>query len=324
MGRQEVALGSQRHVSIRPWRSTSFSFDGVRATSATDSATTDVFWFRPNDVAQHLPTDSNFDGPDLSQQFFGLYNTRQLSQAKKLEGYYLGLLESDPRIIDSGSNAGDFSLNTFGFRWEDKSSPIMTEIESAYQFGEFGTDTKSAFMTTFAAGIRNQRLKWKPEFWAYFDWASGDGNPANSTNATFQQMFPRGHYYLGNADLFGRQNLRDFNFQLTVSPTEKLEIIIWQHFFWLDQTEDAVYNTLGTPIYQDPSGSAPRYLGNELDITANWKLSAARDLFVGYAHFFTGDYFDSPVIQGGPAGLAPNGATSDDAELFFIQFSQRF
>ncbi|SMP65608.1 hypothetical protein SAMN06265222_109111 [Neorhodopirellula lusitana] len=73
-----------------------------------------------------------------------------------------------------------------------------------------------------------------------------------------------------------------------------------------------------------PCGSASRQLANELDLQLRWTISPRTQFIGGYTYLWAGDYFDSPVIQGGPAGIAPNGATGGDGEFTYVQFSLRF
>ncbi len=55
-----------------------------------------------------------------------------------------------------------------------------------------------------------------------------------------------------------------------------------------------------------------------------YKFKPRADVQFGYSHFFTGDYFRSPVIQNGPAGLATNGPNGRDADFFYTQLSVQF
>jgi hypothetical protein len=53
-------------------------------------------------------------------------------------------------------------------------------------------------------------------------------------------------------------------------------------------------------------------------------ITPRTDALFGYFHFFSDNYFDSPVIQGGPAGTALNGANGDDADFFYTQWTVNF
>lgn len=78
------------------------------------------------------------------------------------------------------------------------------------------------------------------------------------------------------------------------------------------------------PIYNDLTGSAEDDVGQELDLLLQWVVTPRFDVWFGYSHFFVGDYFDGPVIHGGPAGLATNGASGNDADFVYIQSTLRY
>ena len=128
-------------------------------------------------------------------------------------------------------------------------------------------------------------------------------------------------------DIMGRQNIQDLNLLLTMNPHEKVKFLIWYHRFWLQSDTDALYNVGGVPIYQDPTGGAGNDVGQELDLLLVWTLTPRMNWWFGYSHFWTGDYFESPVIQTAgvpPGGIASNGSNGQDADFFYTQFTIRF
>ena len=203
----------------------------------------------------------------------------------------------------------------------------LWEFEGGYQFGDHANDNVEAGMFTLGLGRKFECVCWKPVLWFYYDWASGDHNPADNTHGTFNQYFPLAHKYLGWMDIVGRQNIEDVNLLLTLSPREKIKLLVWYHIFHLQSGTDALYNAAGVPIYQDPTGNSGTDIGQELDIAVNWQFKPRASFLFGYGHFWAGDFFDSPVIQTAavPAGgIASNGADGNGAGFFFGQFSLRF
>jgi hypothetical protein len=160
--------------------------------------------------------------------------------------------------------------------------------------------------------------------WLYYDWASGDSDPNDGKHGTFNQYFPLGHKYFGFMDIIARQNIQDVNSSALFHLHDKITLLAWYHVFFLEEERDALYNVAGVPIYQDPTGSAGKYVGQEIDLLLTYKFKPRADVQFGYSHFFTGDYFRSPVIQNGPAGLATNGSNGRDADFFYTQLSVQF
>ncbi len=322
-GRQELYLGSQRLVSSRPWRNTPLNHDGVRSWWSSKNHRLDAFWVHPLSPAQHIPEDHNFDRPDRSRQFFGAFV--QTKQDDRLsEVYYYGLVEDDPRVPDFAGNLGDFDIHTIGGRVKVNHNDNHFELEGGYQFGTFSTLRHSAGFFTAGIGRDLTRIPMKPTLWLFFDWASGDSDLDDGTHGTFQQLSPRGHFYLGWADLTGRQNIQDLNLQMSIPVTESVEFRSYFHSFWLESRKDAVYSLGGAPLYQDPTGSASNQLATELDLQVRWSITPRTHFLCGYTYLWAGDYFDSPVIQNGPAGIANNGVNGGDGEFTYAQFTLRF
>lgn len=113
-------------------------------------------------------------------------------------------------------------------------------------------------------------------------------------------------------DLVGRQNIEDLNFQLTFSPTDKIDFVIWYHIFQLQEARDALYDAPGRAIRIDPTGAAGRDVGQELDVTWNITISPRMEVYMGYSHLFPGHFLLA----------TPGGATGRD--FYFTQFTLRF
>ena len=291
-GRQELLYGAQRLISPLDWANTRRTFDGARLLWKGEDWNADAFWVRPVPQAQHLGNDHNFDHPDSSQEFFGVYLTRKGWESHKLDLYYLRYAEHEGRP--------DFSYHTLGGRWEGQRDNWLGEIEAGYQFGEFGPRDHSAGFYTVGVGRKLARLPWSPVLWAYYDWASGDRDPNDSLHGTFNQLFPLGHKYFGWMDIVGRQNIEDWNFQLTFTPHPAAAITLWGHVFRLQQARDALYDASGSPLRQDPTGAAGRDVGQELDVTLKWTLTPRANVLFGCSHLWPGAFlFDTPGGAGG-------------------------
>jgi len=302
-GRQELLYGAQRLISPLDWSNTRRTFDGVKLFWRGESWDADAFWTRPVPASQHLNNDHNFDHPDPHEEFYGLYMTRKDWKNHKLDLYYLRLAKYDGLV--------PFQNHTLGSRWEGKHDAWLWEIEGGYQFGDYGVRDHSAGFYTLGAGRRLADVGWSPVLWVYYDWASGDRDPADSVHGTFNQLFPLGHKYLGWMDIVGRQNIEDWNFQLTLSPRPTVEFVLWWHVFHLQQARDALYDASGTAIRQDPTGAAGRDVGNEADLALRWTFAPRGDVLFGYSHLFPGRFLlDTP---GGASGR----------DFYYTQFSLR-
>ena len=115
------------------------------------------------------------------------------------------------------------------------------------------TNSATTLMARRSVAVRatmglGRKLKgcWKPTVWAYYDWASGDD--ATGAGNGFHHNFPLAHKYNGFMDLFGRRNLENVNFQLSMQPTERLKLLAWYHYFFLETQTDVPYSVVMTPF----------------------------------------------------------------------------
>ena len=311
-GRQEQLYGAQRLISPLDWSNTRRTFDGAKMFWQGTDWNVDGFWLRPVSFAQHAGSDHNFDAPDQSQEFIGLYATNKATKDRTYDFYYLRLAEYD--APGNLANPFDFDVNLFGTRWYGKQGSWLWEFEGGYQFGTFGPKIDSAGFYTAGLGHELTDGPWKPTFWTYFDWASGTADPNGRVHGTFNQLFPLSHKYFGFMDLVARQNIQDANFLLTATPSKKTKALCWYHIFFLEEARDSLYNAAGVPIRTDLTGAAGRNVGQELDFTWQYIFSPRCDLLLGYSHFFEGRF----VRATNPAGVDGN------ADFFYNQFSIRF
>ena len=274
VGRQEMLFGSQRVISPLDWANTRRRFDGV-----------DLFWrgkdwdidaFMTNPV---VVNPDHFDAPDRTREFSGSFARYKGVQNQTLDLYALRYVKT--------SAPGNFNLTTLGGNWQGSKDEWLWDIEGAYQFGDFTTAPHQSGFWVAGVGKKFEQYDWKPVFWAYYDWAAG-GTPVGNA---YDQLFPFNHYYNGFMDIFGRRNLQDANFQLTLKPTEKLTVLAWHHIFWLEKTSDVPYTVIGTPFVATPGGN--NYLGQELDLLATWQFKPRQSLQFGFSYFWHGKYFDT-------------------------------
>jgi hypothetical protein len=284
MGRQELLFGSQRLVSPPDWLNTRRTFQGVRTFRRGEKWDLDAFW------AQFvLPRATEFDQPDANQDFTGVWATYHREKGEALDFYYL-FLNNTNDITRKGVVEAPVEVSTVGSRWAGDEKDFLWDFEGAVQFGDRGANDMVAGMATAGLG-RNLKQCWgKPTGWIYYDFASGDNDPNHGTSNTFNQLYPFGHYYLGWADLVGRQNIHDANTQLYFYPTPWTTVWLQYHHFWLAEARDALYGPGGAAYRRDPTGQAGTDVGSELDFILNFHLSATSDILLAYCKLWGGDF----------------------------------
>lgn len=309
-GRQELNFGSQRLVSSLDWANTRRTFDGASVHRYGDKWDATAFYVQPV-----IPNFNKLDWHDSQQHFAGAFATYRPAKGHTLEFYNFAYVNNNA-IAQRTIQRGNISTDTIGARYTGDKDGFLWDIEGAGQFGRTAGHNSAAAMATAGIGYNFKDKPLNPTFWAFYDYASGDGAPNSGQYNTFNQLFPFGHYYLGWADLVGRQNIQDFNFHMYLYPTKWVTFWTQYHIFNLANTRDALYNTAGNVSRFDPTGRAGGKVGQELDFILNFHLTKHSDVMAGYSHMYAGDFIKATAAPGQKDGF--------DSSTLFVMYNYRW
>jgi hypothetical protein len=304
-GRQELLYGAQRLISPLDWVNTRRTFEGGKLFWQGEDLSIDLFCVSPV-----VPNHQRFDSIDNKQVFSGVWATYRPTQTGILDTYFLNLDHGRGAAAGLGPLSGAaYNVSTLGGNYVVHPGPTggwLWDVQAMLQFGSWSdrpglTQPLLARAYTTGAGYAFQELPMTPQFWVFWDYASGDQNPGTGVHGTFNQLFPFGHAYFGYIDVVGRDNINDYNCQFSLYPTKWMTTWIQYHVFRLDSPKDALYNAAGTAIRQDKTGQAGVNVGDEVDLLFNFHLSNHQDLFLSYSHLYAGDF----IKKTGP-GLSPD------------------
>jgi hypothetical protein len=295
-GRQNLIYGAQRLISPLEWTNTRRTFDGGKASFAFPGGrnTLDVFYVHP--VIVNEPRLDSFTD---DQAFAGAYDTLALPDlikgaGSKVEMYLLYL---DKFAATFAEGTGTEERWTAGARLSATPKPFDFDVEGAIQFGEFAGGDIFAYMLAAEAGYTLVETPLTPRLYLGFDIASGDDDPDDGDLETFNQLFPLGHAFFGYVDVVGRQNIIDLHpgIELTLlenqSYFKKLTLRTDYHLFWRQSTDDALYGVQGQ-IQRADGGSDESFVGSEIDLLLNWQIDRHISAYLGYSHFFAGDFIE--------------------------------
>lgn len=301
VGRQELLYGAQRLVSPLDWANTRRNFDGVNLQYKGTEWNIDTFFTRPVVVDPH-----NFDSPDENQDFAGTYSSYKGRKNETMDLYYLHY-----RNGNASQGPNGLYFETVGGRWQGSSGNFVWEFEGGYQFGKNRDDSNHD--AGFLVGGLGRKFdhSWKPTLWTYYDWTSG-GNVLGGRQG-FDQLFPLSHRYFGFMDFYARSNIESPSVLFTCQPREKVQLLVWYHYFFLQTKNDTPYNVNMTP-FNPANAPVSASLGQEIDTTLQWSITPRTDLLFGYSHFFAGDYYR----------LTPGVPYRGDADFFYTQFTVNF
>ena len=326
IGRQELSYGEERLVGAFAWNNIGRVFDAgkVRWQNA---------WFNVEAFsgAVVVPHDGQFNTPNSHDWFSGMYATTLKIPKTILEGYFFA------RNADRGAINFDVSpefpqptardIYTAGGRLKSKAGELGNwdyTLEGAYQFGDYaGTATakrlnQDAYMFVAQGGYTFADCWGTPRLGLEYSYSSGDGNSADGTHGTFDNLFPTNHKFYGYMDFFSLQNIQDLRSIFQIKPTSRTSVAVEGHAFWLADTHDVLYNVGGAGRTTGGYGVHPGYsdfVGTELDVIGGYAVTRFLQLEAGYGHFFVGDYIQqSQAVNGG----------SRDADWCYFQTTFKF
>lgn len=305
VGRQELSYGGQRLVSPLDWHPVGRSWDGVKAWYKGESIQIDMF---VTDIVEASLT-PNGDAHD-DDIFAGLYLTANVAESHTLDAYIFYRNFQGSRFTSESGSPGELEDGTAGFRFVGAASGFDYSAEGVLQFGDRAGDDVFAYAWVLTLGYRFSD-SWKTRVGVEWTFASGDDDPTDGDYETFDPLFPFGHAYQGYNDLFAWRNGHDFVVKVETSPTKDLWFQLAGHMFRLDSETDAWYNAAGLPIRRMTAGGVDKDVGFEIDAHFKYKLNPATALWVGWSHFFAGEFVED-------TGKSP------DSDFFYFQMTVNF
>jgi hypothetical protein len=292
-GRFGMSLGAGRLVATRASPNIPFMFDGAELLYQRPGWEALAFLTRPGEQRTN-----GLDLEDDDTTFWGAYATHWFAADRKTgaDFYYLGL-KRENSVYASGE--GTQTRHSFGARLFGKARGWDWDTEGVVQFGSFEDDDILAWTGSIDAGYSWSEATWQPRLGIKFDVASGDRDPHDGRQETFDPLFFKSGYF-NDASLLRPSNLIDVHPSLTVQPTDGLQFSAGVDVFWRYSSRDAIYDPPGfiqIPVTENRS----RYLGTALDVNMSWRLQRHALLSASYVYFFTDNFVRS--AGGGSTGF---------------------
>ena len=265
VGRQEMAFGDQRLISIRDSPGVRRTFDGVRLGGENDQVKFDAFY--TNSVT--LKKGTWDDRTNQDQDFWGIYSTvKQISDLPlAVDLYYLGILNKQNTFAHA---SGREKRHSVGYRLFGKTKNFDYDFENLYQFGEIGDQDIRAIGFTFDGGYKIE-LDVKSRVGFKLTASTGDKKPDDNKLTTYNGLFPKMAYF-NQAGLLGTQNMIDFQPNISFFPTDKVKLTLAHDFLWRMTSKDAVYTAAGRPI-ANTAGEGNRFTSGQTSLDIDYKFN---------------------------------------------------
>ncbi len=252
---------------------------------------------------------------------WGFYSHFKVTDGIAVEPYMINRFRSRDKgapFEGAAAIAGEERF-TLGARIAGKKIPSLPGVdftfEQAWQFGDTkpimgvnaGRHTDiDAFAGAWGVGYTFSNVAWSPRIGYQFAFASGDDNPGDNDNETFDHLYPTGHARMGYMDFHSWQNIQARKIEFSAKPSKKLLLKADFWFFEADEEKDAWYGVVGGVGPTSPGRAfntvtglpiTDDEYGQELDIVVKYKLFKNFGVVAGYSHYFVDDYIEE--IRGG-------------------------
>jgi hypothetical protein len=339
IGRQELIYGDERLVGNADWYNVPRTFDAAKVRFEVPNLWVDAFASRVV-----VPVPQEFNEANDYDWFSGLYGSSStLIPGQETQLYFLSR-NASPQAAKVASPSlyplpGARDIYTLGAHVKSLPGQWNGWDYAAEIGGQLGSINlpvpgagahrldHEAFAAFVAGGYTWREALGTPRLGAEYNFASGDSNPKDGKDQTFENLFPTNHRLYGYMDFFSWRNLHDPRLSASLRPIRPLLLTLDYHAFWLADTQDFFYPISGPgrgasgpaqpgePVSYGRNPQFNSFVGSELDLEAIYTPKNWLTVRAGYGHFFVGDYVRSSLAKVG-------GAT--DANWAYLQMTVNF
>ncbi len=301
VGRFTMDQGNRRWVARNRFRNTINAFSGVHASVRDGNNGFQFFYTLPTnrrndgDLLDNKPLADNETG---DTHFWGLFfDTLLPGEQDHFETYLYGLNESRHAAESPLRNR----LLSTGMRLFRNPQPGSWHYE-----GEVMLQTGDAPARQVGVGAEKQRAHyvhletgysfsapWQPRLSVIYDYASGDRNPLDNENNSFDSLYgvPRTEYGpTGIYRAFVRNNINTPGLLLNLQPAKNIDAFIKLQ----DYSLAAEQQGWRTTRYQHPGGLGETGVGTQLETRVRWHvLGGNLTLETGFTWLDAGSYMDN-------------------------------
>ncbi|MBI2193397.1 MAG: alginate export family protein [Planctomycetes bacterium] len=308
LGRQEIVFGDERLVGAFDWLNVGRTFDSARLILEPENWRMDLF------AAEEVIHDRlNLNHPSHKDLFSGIHASTTRWENRVVDAYAYVRHRED--VMGEDGRRDDSTGYTLGLRTKATVAQNWDyDFEGAVQAGDSGTDDFFAGAVHWGGGYTFKEKWAEPRVAAEYSFATGDEDPADGDEGTFDNLFPTSHKFYGYMDFFSLRNLHNPAVSLLLKPAKAFKVKLDYHWFWLVEEKDAWFNALGDVVRQDKTGQSGSEVGQELDLLLTYDLNSHFSFWFGYSHFFAGDY-----VQRTSAARA-----QDDADFIYVMMILNF
>jgi hypothetical protein len=265
IGRQEATYGEERLVGASDWTQQARAFDGARGRVGRGNISIDGFAYQ---IADALDASQ-----DVNERFIGTYATLRATAVGAVEGYALH---------NRTGGTVETRQTTLGARLSDAGTVVGYRVEAAIQRGTRAGLDAHAFMGT--ARVTANGLNGAGQVTLWYDYLSGDDDPADADARVFDTLYGTNHKFYGMADIFtniplhtGNRGLQDIALKSGYNVSSAVTVNGELHQFRAAAAK----------------GLASADFGREADLAATYRYSPKLAVNGGASYYARGDGLDA-------------------------------
>jgi len=284
VGRQEMALGNSRLISIGPWSNTSKTYDIIRTALYRTGIRAELM------AGSVVQADAGrFDRHKSGEHFYGSYNTfTKLVPHSQIEPYFFA--QTVVGVTGELGSHGDAAIYIGGFRWAGTLAHHFDySAEMLRQWGSWAADRVRATAGTYTFGWTVNDSPRKPRISADYSFGSGDRNPADGLHGALDLLYGNNQPFFSYTGMFSWRNLRTLRAGTDFTPRKNIKVVLDFRDFYLETVTDAWYNASGNRIVLNRKATST-HIGEGPDTQLVWTVSSYGQITVGVAGVFAGEY----------------------------------
>ena len=281
LGRELVALGSERLVGTRYGPNIPQPFDGVRAMADLRGLRIELMNLRAVEVG---PGDFD-DHASARRRLRAIYVTVTPAHGLAFDAYWIGYSNTSARF---GEVRGRERRDTIGVRLFGQRGRFAWNWETMIQRGNFAGQRIRAWSQATETVISFPEVRLLPRIRLRANYASGDTAPDDGTLGTFNALFPKGRYF-GELTPIGPRNILNVQPSLDLDLGRKVTMELSAGAFWRASRHDGVYDVPGQIIRQAGKSRA-RHIGNLFELGLDWQASPELSFSAALAVFSAGQF----------------------------------
>jgi hypothetical protein len=283
-GRFSRDFGFRRLIARNLYRNTTNAYDGVQARlgaktwSLIGLATRPVYWTYPE-----IERD-----PRLADvRFGGLYFTTTKKRELNADVYALMWRDGDARPARDRRRLDTPGGRLFGQFGKDHRAEY--ELEAAIQWGEVGGRDHHAWFEHAQVGYNWPDAFWKPRVLALWDYATGDEDPTDDRDGTWDVLMGARRFEFGPVNLYGfvaRSNVNSPAVWFLFRPAAAWDWSLQIRDIRLAEARDS-WRSMGL---QDPTGQAGTHVGTQAELRLRRRFGPHVEIDSGFVYFDEGRF----------------------------------